>query len=603
MAEGHPGVRTQPDDIRCSEVEGKRYRTGVFSPLDDDTLAPAPADDRFPSPGCGPAFLIHDTVPRVPRLRHIIGPSVIALGMGIGAGEFLLWPNLVAANGYSIWWLFLVGVLTQFGVLVEIERWTICTGESISAGMARLDRWAIWPWVFLVATLASFFWPGWASQSAEFAREILVTVSGVEVRWQPIALAMMLVIWCALSFSKVVYNALERLEMALVLSFLPLLGLSLLAVGLSPADMVDLAKGAVSIGVAPASLVGGRQFPTLVIAVAYAGTGGALLLAQSLWIRDKGFGMAAYQGRVTGVRGANERITDTGYVFDPDRSPTSLARIQAWFRVARHELLVTFVLMIILCVVITTLLVGATLGTGNESLSGNLSRMITLEADALAKAGGTWLKVAFLLSGVLALFATQLGIVDTVSRITGTIFFERYGRSTRFWTLRRSFLITLNLFVAASMAIIAWSWKGGRGLSALQPDFLVLIAGPSIITSMYVFTLVIGYMNACRLPSHLGMPPWGRVAMLWAAILWGWFTVEQLSRLLLERLNVPAAVSQSLAWHPVRGLLYAVWIASIAWFTWILARRSPLRRRVPSPEREADAESPGRSSNSGRGEP
>ena len=125
---------------------------------------------------------------------------------------------------------------------------------------------------------------------------------------------------------------------------------------------------------------------------------------------------------------------------------------------------------------------------------------------------------------------------------------------------------------------MTWSWKGGHGLSALQPDFLVLIAGPSIITSMYVFTLVIGYMNACRLPSHLGMPRWGRVAMLWAAILWGWFTSEQLSRVVLGLLEAPTAVKDSLAWHPVRALLYGAWICSIAWFAWELFRY----RRAPA---------------------
>lgn len=565
-------MTTPPDDIRCDDQQGRRYRDGVYSPLDERSLTPAPPGPGFPAAGHGPAFLIHHTVPRVPRLRHVIGPSVIALGMGVGAGEFLLWPNLVAANGYSIWWLFLVGLLTQFGVLVEIERWTICTGESILAGMARLDRWSFWPWAFVIATLASFLWPGWASQSAEFTSGIVVAMHGPDLPWQPIALLMMLLIWCALSFSKVVYNALERAEMLLVLTFLPLLAVSLIMAGLSPSDIIALARGAVSIGTAPASLITGGQFPTLVLAVAYAGTGGALLLAQSLWIRDKGFGMAAYQGRVTGVRGADERISATGYVADVDRSPLALSRLRAWMRVARRELLVTFVLLTILCVIFSTLLIGATLGTGDESISGDLTRMVSLEAEALERAGGPWLKLAFLLSGVLALFSTQLGIVDTVTRLVGTIFYERFGRKTRFWTQRHSFLAMLNIFVAVSMAIIAASWKGGRGLDALQPDLLVLIAGPFTITSMYAFTLVIGYMNARRLPPKLATPGWGKLALLWCATLWGWFTVEQASRLLLGRLAVPREIVAALHWHPVRGALYGVWLVSIVWFARILFR-------------------------------
>ncbi|MFW6198823.1 MAG: Nramp family divalent metal transporter, partial [Acidobacteriota bacterium] len=178
-------------DVRASAEEGRRYRQGVFHPLDEASLPDAPDGPPFPERGVGPAFKRHDEMPRVPKVRHVVGPSMIALGMGLGAGEFLLWPNLVTVNGYSIWWLFWVGVLTQFVVIGEIERWTIATGESVFAGMARLTRRAFWPWFFLVATLVSFFWPGWASQSADFASQIVEVATGTPVAWQPIALLML----------------------------------------------------------------------------------------------------------------------------------------------------------------------------------------------------------------------------------------------------------------------------------------------------------------------------------------------------------------------------------------------------------------------------
>ena len=99
------------------------------------------APDESPFPARGTSFQTRKggPLPRVPRLRHLVGPSVIALGMGLGAGEFLLWPNLITVNGYGIWWLFWVGVLTQFVVIHEIERWTIATGESVFAGFYPAD--------------------------------------------------------------------------------------------------------------------------------------------------------------------------------------------------------------------------------------------------------------------------------------------------------------------------------------------------------------------------------------------------------------------------------------------------------------------------------
>ena len=265
---------TAPDSISSSTEEGQQYRGGVYQPLDESTPCPTRRTARtFPDPGHGPPFKFVRRMSRVPRLRHIIGPSVIALGMGLGSGEFLLWPNLVAANGFSIWWLFWIGVVTQFVVIGEIERWTIATGESTFAGMARLDRLGFWPWLFLVATLASFFWPGWASQSAEFVGQIVVLVGGPQIQWQPMALLMLACIWFGLAVSRIVYNVLERCEIALVAGFFPLLAITLLVVGLVPSHFLELAVGAASFGSAPAELFTGDQFPTLILAVAYAGTG------------------------------------------------------------------------------------------------------------------------------------------------------------------------------------------------------------------------------------------------------------------------------------------------------------------------------------------
>jgi hypothetical protein len=569
-------------DIRSSDEEGLAYRDGVYHRLDESSLPEAPDSPHVPHRGSGPVFRVTNEIPRVPRLRHLIGPSVIAVGMGLGSGEFLLWPNLITVNGYSIWWLFWVGVLTQFIVLVEIERWTIATGESIFAGMARLGRVAIWPWFLLVATFAGFFWPGWASQSGEFTADIVTAATGREIAWQPLALLMMAVIWIGLAVSKIVYNALERFQIGLVLLFFPALVLTLILVRVLPSDILALAKGAVSIGSAPQELLTGAQFPTLLLAVAYAGSGGTLLLAQSLWLRDKGFGAAAFQGRIAGIRGENEDVSETGYVFDV-RNQTALARFRAWMRVSQQELLVTFVLLIILSVVITSLVVTATLGTGNTELAGNFSEMVRLQGEELALRAGQWLQIVFLLGGSFVLFSTQLGIVDTVTRITGSVFHERYGRHTKFWTLKRTFLFFLTAFVLASVAIIVASWIGGETIGALQPNFLVLIAGPFTIASMYVFTLLIGYMNVRRLPSEIATPVSRRVGMLWAALLWGWFTAEQVSRVILAELGAPPEVLGSIALHPVRVVLYGILILSLLWFSWALfgARRPAV---APAPE-------------------
>ncbi len=37
-------------------------------------------------------------------------------------------------------------------------------------------------------------------------------------------------------------------------------------------------------------------------------------------------------------------------------------------------------------------------------------------------------------------------------------------------------------------------------------------------------------------------------------------------------MDAPVAVIEAIAWHPARALLYALWLASLAWFGWAMLR-------------------------------
>jgi hypothetical protein len=94
---------------------------------------------------------------------------------------------------------------------------------------------------------------------------------------------------------------------------------------------------------------------------------------------------------------------------------------------------------------------------------------------------------------------------------------------------------------------------------------------------MYAFALVVGYMNVRRLSAPLRPPTWKRWGMVWAAVLWGWFTVEQLSRVILTRTGANAAAVEAIGPDPVRGTLYALWFLSVVWFAWSML--GPAARR------------------------
>ena len=81
--------------------------------------------------------LIH-ALPKPPSLKNIIGPSFILLGLGLGSGEVILWPNLTSNYGMGIIWAAVVGILLQYFINMEVERYTLATGETVFVGFNTL---------------------------------------------------------------------------------------------------------------------------------------------------------------------------------------------------------------------------------------------------------------------------------------------------------------------------------------------------------------------------------------------------------------------------------------------------------------------------------
>ncbi len=87
-------------------------------------------------------------MPEPPRnYWRLVGPGIVAGGVGLSSGEFVLWPYIASQVGLVLLWGALVGVLTQFFLNMEIERYTLATGETAVTGFNRLWRhWGLsWP--------------------------------------------------------------------------------------------------------------------------------------------------------------------------------------------------------------------------------------------------------------------------------------------------------------------------------------------------------------------------------------------------------------------------------------------------------------------------
>ena len=91
----------------------------------------------------------------------MIGPSIMLAGLSLGSGEFVLWPYITYKAGFVFFWACVLGVITQYFLNMEIERWTLVTGESAITGFCRLSR--IWVPVMLLLNIIPWAWPGWAT--------------------------------------------------------------------------------------------------------------------------------------------------------------------------------------------------------------------------------------------------------------------------------------------------------------------------------------------------------------------------------------------------------------------------------------------------------
>ena len=355
-------------------------------------------DRVLPAPGTG-------ELPEPVPLRRMLGPSVILVGLSIGSGEFVLWPRLTAEWGFALFWACWIGVTLQFFLNMEIERWSLATGESAVVGFARLHA-AFVP-IFLVCATVPWIWPGWATGAATLLHwELPLPITAT-------AIASLVLCGVILSVGPVVYRTVEAIQLCLVVLILVLAtGLALAVVRIE--DLQALWRGALQIGHVPE----GVHLPMLLGALAFAGAGGSVNLAQSNYIKDKGYGMGALVGRITSpFTGRDEAVSEVGTVFVEDEA--NLARWKVWWRRTNLEHFTSFYLLALLSLALFCLLASALLEDGSPVAEG--FGFIRDEAAAIEARFGVGARRLFLFVGVAVLFSTELALLDAVSRVAADL--------------------------------------------------------------------------------------------------------------------------------------------------------------------------------------
>jgi len=440
-------------------------------------------------------------------IGKVIGPSVLLLAGAIGSGEYVLWPYITSQVGLVLVWLVVLGVGTQYFLNMEIERYTLATGETAVTGFTRL--WKPWGMLFILMGVVAWMWPGWATGGTT---TLSFALGFSEDAIPYITIGVLVLIGIVLTVSPVVYRTVEKIQFFMV-ALIVLFVLYAIVALIGGDGYAGLARGFVEVDKIPGGIsdIGAA---TLLGAIAFAGAGGVMNLVQSNWVRDKGLGMGAKLPKVVSpFTGEEIAAPTTGYFFRRDEE--NMRRWNAWWKVANREQFTTFFVIGGVTLLVFMALTFVTIGVG--STDAESFDFIQAQGEALQAEKGEWLGTTFWLIGSVVLFSTNLTVLDMIGRLTADALKTTTLRDNDRWSESRLYFLTVWAMILFGSLIL---------LSGVdQPLVLLVIASALNGLVMFVYSVLLLQLNRGVLPREIGLRGGRFAAIIWAVAFYGFFSV------------------------------------------------------------------------------
>lgn len=446
-------------------------------------------------------------LPEPKGLRRYLGASVILTATALGSGELVLWPYVTTQVGLGIIWLAVVGITMQYFLNMEIERYTLVTGETAVTGFSRL--WLPWGVVFVLGAILPNLWPGWASSGAT----VFTFIFGLGDSAVPVIATIFLVsIGLAITVSPVIYQTLEKVEglmVALILIFVVVAIVVATEANAWAGLVTEIPQGVANLP----GIVGQLGAASLFGAIVFAGAGGANNLVQSNYIRDKGMGMGArIPNIVSPVTGQEAAAPSLGYMVSPTEE--NERRWRQWWRIANQEQLLTFWFVGALLLVSMSVLVFSTVGV-NTDLDSELT-FLQVEGRALGELIAPWFATAFYVAGFLMLFSTNVGVVDYVSRLAADSLKVSFLKQSTFWSESKIYITVVWIMIVTGSGII---WTG------IEPVVLLVISSAGGGFVMAFYSVLVVMINRRLLPPFARLTGWRLPVMVVIAAFYIAFSV------------------------------------------------------------------------------
>jgi len=414
-----------------------------------------------------------------PSLWRNLGPSFILLGLALGSGELILWPYLAANWGLGLLWGALLGISLQYVLNTEVMRYSLAWSESVFVGFRRLS--VLIPTWYILSTAIPWSIPGFSSAAAEIVHKLLPILPA---SW--IAIALLLLAGFILSVGKSLYLTMVRFQTVVILVGMVII-VALVSMFTSLSDWQLVGWGILGNGGSWWFFPAGVQLTAFLAAFAYAGAGGNLNLAQSFYIKEKGFGMGVYAEKVGSVlRGTHEETALRGKTFS--QTPTNMRRWKMWWRHVTTEHLLIFWLLGFVTIVLLSVLSYATVYS--HATESGLS-FLYAESAVIGDSAGNLVRIGFLSLAAMMLFSTQLGVLESSARIVS----ENIVLLTK-WRKNKA-------DVTASFSIVVWAQIGigilVYALGFTEPRVLITLSAILNAAAMMVSFILIGILNKKRL--------------------------------------------------------------------------------------------------------
>jgi hypothetical protein len=463
-----------------------------------------------------------DRLPQAPRPRGLgwfaaIGPGVIALGVSIGSGEFLLGPAAFVKYGLSLLWVVGVAALLQTLLNVELMRYTMATGEPIFTGFMRTrPHSTFWAWFYSILYFLQMGWPGWAGAAAGavffLVTKRLPAAQEANVVYG-IGVGLFLCCGLILMVGRRIERTLEYLNwimVALIIGGLGLLALLFVPLSTWATAVVGFAGFDVRTGsfqFVPA----GADFFLLGAFAAYAGGGGVANLTLSNWARDKGYGMSSSVGFIpAAVGGKKVALAHSGCTFTPDAA--ALETWKGWWRIVKVDQWGVYFVGAILGMALPALLYVTFVPAGSDIRGLGIAAAL---AQAVATQKGAIFGGVIAVLGVWILFKTQLDILEGMTRAITDILWTGSAR-IRSWRGGDVRVVYYTVLVVIS----AW---GIIALRLTQPIILLSLSANMAGIVFIISSIHLLYVNTRLLPVELRPPMWRRVALVALAVFYGFF--------------------------------------------------------------------------------